>query len=224
MFLFEQRLLTARSLIVKSSTTLLLCIACGLNWGCNSQSPDSKPEAAKTPSATSSRAATTDEDDAVRAIERLAGLIEERLHLMEAVAAAKWNAKLPVSNPQREADLVEELVHAGRELGLPDARTREFFEAQIRAARHIQEAAFEKWKAESQPPHADVRDLEKDLRPEITELSRSMLKSLAAIESVSGEEATLDLWQSHLRSMVTANPQLEAAYQIAFQPLLSPRS
>lgn len=111
----------------------------------------------------------------------VSALIARRLDLMPGVAQAKWNRKLPITDEKREQALLTRLAAEGEGLDLPAAFVSEFFQAQITAAKLIQERAFEEWKSQQQPPFANPPDLEKDVRPQIDEINQLLLKELADV-------------------------------------------
>jgi len=108
-------------------------------------------------------------------------LMQQRLVLMKDVAGAKWAAKLPVEDPQRESELTDRLVQKGQELGLRPDVVRGFIAAQLGAARQLQESFFQTWRKSS----AGVKpaaDLQRDLRPKIDQLSVELLGALAKLQ------------------------------------------
>lgn len=106
-------------------------------------------------------------------------LIARRLELMPGVAQAKWNRKLPITDEKREQALLTKLVAEGEALHLPADFVKDFFQAQITAAKLIQEQLFRDWTAQQHHPFETAPDLEKDVRPQIDEINRKMLESLA---------------------------------------------
>lgn len=101
---------------------------------------------------------------------------------MPDVARSKWNTKAPITDTKREEAFLTEMTGAGKAHGLPEPVTRAFFMAQILAAKQIQEAEFEVWKATKQGPFATVPNLQLEIRPEIDRLSRSLLSTLALVQ------------------------------------------
>ena len=109
-----------------------------------------------------------------------AGLIDARLELMREVAAAKWIAGLPISDPDREATLLAELGESALRHGLePDGVVR-LFEAQMAAARAIQSYWFAAWDSGREPTPAAAASLGTELRPRISALGEQILIALAA--------------------------------------------
>ena len=113
-------------------------------------------------------------------LDRLLRLMEQRLALMHEVARWKWNAGQPITDRQRERELLESVVERGRGKGLDPDRVRPFFAAQMEAARLVQQADFERWQANKQEPCADTTSLAV-LRQRIDDLNRELIDALAEI-------------------------------------------
>jgi chorismate mutase-like protein len=113
-------------------------------------------------------------------LDRLLRLMAKRLALMHDVARWKWNAGKPVADPQRERELLQRVVERGRGKGFDPDLVRSFFTAQIEAARLVQQADFDRWKANKQKPFADTRSLAV-LRRRIDQLNRELLDALGEI-------------------------------------------
>lgn len=106
-------------------------------------------------------------------------LIARRLELMPGVSQAKWNRKLPITDEQREQALLTRLTAEGVARQLPAELVTDFFQAQITAAKHVQQQAFQEWTTQQHPPFANPPDLERDVRPKIDEINRQLLAALA---------------------------------------------
>ena len=112
-------------------------------------------------------------------VDRLLGLMRDRLAMMHDVARRKWADKSPIEDPAREAALLREVADRGVPLGLDPARTRAFFRAQIEAAKLVQRADFRRWEADGRGPDGAAPDLARVLRPRIDALNRDLLAALA---------------------------------------------
>ena len=195
----------------------LLCLLLLCNAGCCRKAPS--PTESTSAEASESKAPATP-NELFDVTEQLADLIQARLDLMPDVARSKWQASLPVSVPEREAALLKELVDQATQSGVSTEFAQQFFEAQFAASRAVQQQLFNEWQAaSSKPVFSDAKDLNKDLRPEITRVSTAILPLLAKIESVLPERATTELVESQVTrlSASSANP---AAIKLAFAPLL----
>lgn len=128
-------------------------------------------------------------NDAVpQTVGRLVGLLRQRLALMPDVARWKRASDRPVSDPERERQLLAVMVERGTEEGLDPSRVADFVSAQFAASRQWQQELFDQW--EQSEPDADtpVPDLQQELRPEITRLSGEMLETLAEIDALAVEQ------------------------------------
>jgi L-lactate dehydrogenase len=111
-------------------------------------------------------------------LDRLLRLMGQRLALMHEVARWKWNAGQPITDPERERELLQSVVERGRGKGLDPDLVRAFFAAQMEAARLVQQADFERWKANKQKPFAGTTSLAV-LRQQIDQLNRELIDALA---------------------------------------------
>lgn len=141
---------------------------------------------------------------------------------MPGVAQAKWNRRLPITDAKREKALLEKMVAEGVAAGLPAGFVSTFFEAQMTAAKLVQEQAFAEWTAQQHPPFSEAPDLERDIRPRIDDLNRQMIAALKKCWAQHGDKS----WSSALdRARSAAFPARGPANEIvnaAIQPLLEP--
>jgi chorismate mutase-like protein len=121
-------------------------------------------------------------------LDRLLALMKERLTLMHDVARFKWNAHQPIAAPERERQLLENVVRQGRSKGLEAKFVRSFFEAQIEAARSVEQADFDRWRANQVKPPPGTRSLAQ-LRRRIDDLNRELLDVLAEFSPVLASDA-----------------------------------
>lgn len=166
---------------VLMSGSLLLAGGCGGRV----QEPETAAKSASESRAVS-RDARTDADSDADQVVKLAWLMCERLALMPDVARYKWNHRLPINDPQREAELLERLVEQAKSLEVPVEAARRFLQAQMDAAKIVQQAYFERWERENAPMFEDVPDLQTDLRPRIGRMTDALLHALAQ-ETRNGE-------------------------------------
>ncbi|MBV8558388.1 MAG: gamma subclass chorismate mutase AroQ [Planctomycetaceae bacterium] len=113
-------------------------------------------------------------------LDRLLRLMERRLALTHEVARWKWDAGKPITDPQRERELLQSVVERGRLKGLDPELVRSFFAAQLAAARLVQQADFERWEANEQEPFADPTSLAV-LRQRIDGLNSELIDALAEV-------------------------------------------
>jgi len=116
------------------------------------------------------------------ALDTLLKRMHQRLGLMHEVARAKWNAKLRIRDTEREKALLQQIIERGRAYQVEEDFARAFFVAQIEAATLIQEADFQQWRRQQQPPFADAATLSA-LRHQIDELNQDLLAILVVARS-----------------------------------------
>ena len=115
-------------------------------------------------------------------LQRLREVMTERLVIMEQVARYKWNAGLPVEDPDREAAILKKTLAIAVGGGLnPEFATR-VVRAQIEAAKIVQNALFEQWRIAGAGKFAEVPSLTAILRPEVTRLSNELIAALIAAQ------------------------------------------
>jgi len=102
--------------------------------------------------------------------------MNDRLTLMEQVAAYKFVNKKPIADPEREAALLEAMETRAPSFGLPPQDVRRFFEAQIEAAKMVQANLMGTWQASGlnlpAPPSLD------ELRQKIDRVNEALLHAL----------------------------------------------
>lgn len=104
-------------------------------------------------------------------------LMQDRLQLMQDVAAWKHARKAPVVDAEREQQVLEATVQQASELGIEAASARRLFSLQIRLAVRVQESCISSWRSGTAPPQ-DVRDLASQLRPQLDRLGTELLRSI----------------------------------------------
>jgi chorismate mutase len=113
-------------------------------------------------------------------LDRLLRLMEQRLALMHDVARWKWDAGQPITDSGRERELLQSVVERGRDKRLDPELVRSFFAAQMEAARLVQQADFDRWRAKKQKPFAETTSLVV-LRQRIDDLNRELIDALAEV-------------------------------------------
>lgn len=115
------------------------------------------------------------------ATDDLAAAIEARLLLMPDVARYKWNRGLPVTDPAREAALLEQIAVRAVALSIDPACARAAVEAQLAASRAWQSQLAERWRARARGPFTGVPDLATALRPAIDAATERLLDALGQV-------------------------------------------
>jgi chorismate mutase len=150
------------------------------------------------------------------ALDHLLGLMQQRLALMHDVARWKWSAGKPITDPDRERELLQNVVERGRGRGLSPELVRSFFAAQMEAARLVQQADFVRWKAKNQKPVAD-KGLTV-LRQRIDELNSELIDALAEARPALAEPAVQQALPRRAEAILTGDG-LDEVRETAIAPL-----
>ena len=106
--------------------------------------------------------------------ETLYRLINERLSLMEQVAAYKWINEQPIAVPEREVFVINNAIDDGLQYGITTDSSGAFFLAQIEAAKDIQQCWFARWETGQAPESAE--DLVTVIRPKLITLGEGITR------------------------------------------------
>jgi cyclohexadienyl dehydratase len=110
-------------------------------------------------------------------VARVFDLMQQRLELMRSVAAWKYANNVAVTDAAREQQVLDATVAQAQRLGIDAASARELFSLQIRMARDVQEHFIATWQ-QHKPTDEPVRDLSKELRPELDRLGNELLHAI----------------------------------------------
>lgn len=153
-------------------------------------------------------------------VDRLLGLIKERLDVAPDVARTKWNSKAPIEDLPREKQIIDGVAKGATEYGLDPQVAGTFFTGQIEASKVVQNALHAEWTARRQPPFAKVADLGKDIRPVLDRLTPAMMRALAAALPVLQQPGGRQLLEAQTKAILAKAPGGEAAVREAVAPLL----
>jgi cyclohexadienyl dehydratase len=104
-------------------------------------------------------------------------LLQDRLHLMQDVAAWKHARNAPVVDAERERQVLEATVRQAGDLGIDAASARQLFSLQIRLAVRVQESFIADWRSGT-PAAQQVRDLAGELRPQLDRIGTELLHAI----------------------------------------------
>jgi chorismate mutase len=124
-------------------------------------------------------------DDAatMAAVDRLLGVMNRRLAVMHDVARWKWANGVAISDPAREARVLDAVAERAKRQGLDPSVVRAVFAAQIEASKLIQQADFVRWEAGVEEPKAGGPDLAAS-RARIDRLDGELLEALAGVGKI----------------------------------------
>jgi chorismate mutase len=153
-------------------------------------------------------------------VDRLLGLIKERLDVAPEVARTKWNTKAPIEDLPREKQIIDGVAKGATEYGLDPQVAGSFFTGQIEASKVVQNALHAEWTARRQPPFAKVADLGEDIRPVLDRLTPAMMRALAEVLPVLQQPGGRQLLEAQTKVILAKAPGGEAAVREAVAPLL----
>jgi cyclohexadienyl dehydratase len=110
-------------------------------------------------------------------VERILELADQRLAVMPAVAAVKWQTHAPIFDPPRENAVIQRAQDLGAPMGLVSDPVKRLFELQARLAREVQESLHDEWKAHGFSYSEPVTTLTA-LRPRLDGLTVDLLQAI----------------------------------------------
>jgi chorismate mutase len=126
-------------------------------------------------------AAYADSDDT--ALTNLISLVSQRLALAEPVARWKWANHQPITDAPREAALLTDVAQRAAAAQMDPEFARAFFQDQIDASKEVQNALFATWRS-TRPPEGAAPDLVTSIRPQIDQLTKSMIAALVRVQTL----------------------------------------
>ncbi|HVO45741.1 MAG TPA: transporter substrate-binding domain-containing protein [Steroidobacteraceae bacterium] len=170
-------------------------LLCALLWTAAGHAHELPEAAASQPGPT--RFVTEEE-----AVGRLFDLLQQRLAVMPAVAAAKWQTKAPIFDQPRETAVIQRAQALGELMGLTKESVGHLFELQALLAREVQSGLHEQWSDRGFDYSGPVPGLA-DLRPRLDALTEGLLRALhVAAPSLRRPE-----WASRWRSLALGRLQ-----------------
>ncbi|MGX2997116.1 chorismate mutase [Streptomyces sp. JNUCC 64] len=119
-----------------------------------------------------------DRAGAVRPLDRVTSLLAERLLVADKVAAAKYGTALPIEDPARERQILDDVARRAAALGLDPVNTVAVFRDQIEAGKNVQRALFARWDARPGERPTERPDLVREVRPVLDRITTELLDAL----------------------------------------------
>jgi chorismate mutase len=117
------------------------------------------------------------------ALTNLISLVSQRLALAEPVARWKWAHHQAITDAPREAALLADVEKRAAAAEVDPAFARAFFQDQIDASKEVQNALFATWSS-ARPPEEPAPDLATSTRPQLDQLTQSMITGLARVQGL----------------------------------------
>jgi chorismate mutase len=177
--------------------------------GCSSRTPAVPPAPPLT------------EAEVEQRLDRLEAAVIARLMLMPEVARAKFVARKPVHDSEREQAVISEFLTVTQRERVPGWLAENVIRGQLHAAREWQQELIDDWQT-SPSTEGTVRDLATELRPEIDRTTAELATSLAAFPPNDMH------WLAPLRQWVEAAVNRPATmperiWWLAWEPFVGPR-
>lgn len=162
------------------------------------------------------RSAEVPSEQESAAVDRVLDLVSKRLALMPEVAKVKWKEQA-ISDPQREAKLLDAVARRAEQQGTDGAFAREVVAAQIEASKVVQQALFERWRKEGRG-RFDYAVTLASLREQIDEVTQQLLGAAAELRPMLARaRVRRALEQRATSALADVSPEARAA---ALAPLL----
>lgn len=152
-------------------------------------------------------------------LDELLTLMKARLELAAHAAHEAWLLHRAIDDSRAEADYLDSAVNRAFEYTLPPETVREFFLAQIEAARHVQNMLHAQWQKQpaSRPEFSGASP--EALRPRIEPLSAPLLAALGAAYPILRGANGKQLLQQRASALLTDAPGGAQAAALALAPL-----
>ena len=138
------------------------------------------------------------------------------------VALAKWDTRLPVEDPAREAQVIMAAAKDGESKGLNRTFVSNFFTAQIDANKLIQYSLLAKWHRAGRAPKHPPVSLTEDIRPRLDQIEGALIAELVETKDIRANASCRDntakavckyLAHRHLGTLlaIALDPAMEAS-------------
>ena len=117
-------------------------------------------------------------------LDRLAGLVIERLALSLDVAAAKYFNGGPIDDPIREHQILESMTRELQGPGLPQQIARQFLADQLEANKIVQRQLHQRWHEHPEEVPAARRSLSEEIRPDLDSITAQMIGEFTHMNEV----------------------------------------
>jgi chorismate mutase len=117
----------------------------------------------------------------------LVNLAAERILLADKVAAAKFGTPpMPIADPVREQQVLDQAAALAVEAGIDPVNTVEFFRAQIEMSKFVQQGLHAEWTRKPETAPTERPDLATEVRPQLDRITVAFIDELVASEQLRG--------------------------------------
>jgi chorismate mutase len=160
-----------------------------------------------------------------QSIDRLLVLIDQRLKVAPLVAQAKWNSGVPINDPVRERQILDDLTASLKNADEADKLfVRRFFQAQFDAGKIIQLALHAQWRRQAHARFDNPPDLARDIRPELDRLTPLLIAALAQVRPLLQQALARQYVQQRGEILLRGDADIDAAVRSEALGVLLERS
>ena len=146
-------------------------------------------------------------------LDKLLPVIAARIAVADRVALTKWDNQRPVSDAQRESEVIADAIRLAPKYGLESTDVAAFFRAQIEANKWVQYQDLNRWQLYGNVPQTHRPDLAQ-LRNKLDALQDTILQRLAATQQMR-EMPNCRITTAHAVASFARRAHLDALHQKA---------
>jgi chorismate mutase len=114
----------------------------------------------------------------------LVDLAAERILLADKVAAAKFGTTVPIADPVREQQVLDQAAALAVDAGIDPQETVEFFRAQMEMSKFVQQELHDLWTEHPGSAPNERPDLNTEVRPALDRITVEFIDQLAGTEEL----------------------------------------
>jgi chorismate mutase len=152
----------------------------------------------------------------------LTDLAVRRILLGDKVAAAKFGTGLPIDDPVREQQVLDQVAAQSTAMGLPPEVSVRFFQAQIEANKIVQRGLFRYWASNPAQRPTKRPDLATEVRPQLDRITAEILRQLRATLEIRRPSVECGVWQLEAKLSADIVNRLDKLHRNAVAVSLRP--
>lgn len=152
----------------------------------------------------------------------LVDMAVDRLLLGDAVAAAKFEAGLPVDDLVREQQLLDSVAAMAETLGIDPAMSVHFFQAQIDANKVVQRGLFMRWARHPALRPRTRPDLAREVRPRLDQITDEIMQQLKLTQHLHSDNSGCQPQFLASREVTEVRDELDSLHRKALAVALRP--
>ncbi|MFE9644917.1 gamma subclass chorismate mutase AroQ [Streptomyces sp. NPDC006365] len=138
----------------------------------------------------------------------LVDLAAERILLADKVAAAKFGTTVPIEDPVREQQVLDQAAALAADAGIDPEGTADFFRAQIEMSKFVQQGLHDLWTEHPELAPVERPDLATEVRPALDRITVEFIDQLVRTEDLRGSTLRCKA------SLILAKEQVNRRYDL----------